>query len=1011
MKRFAQSATKLSSLLIVSAFVASFLLVISAAPAAATSQATLLSPVPDNNDNTNDSTPVFVWNSTGGNGFYTIKVDNDAGLASPIIYADVAPDTGYMTYENLTTILPDGLYYWGIVSDGIMGSNPLYHPFRVDTLAPVSPTISYPTSGGYVSTTTPTIIWSAPAENSYPLKYIVEVSTSALFTSTVDNSGWITTTTHATGALTPNAMYYLRVTARDNAGNVGLLNNIQTFYVDTTKPAMLTITVPGVDNSTNISQQPIQWNAVTDNSVSYRIVISTSSTFASAVADNTQTGTVYYWPDNVVNGYYYLNVSAIDAAGNVGDNRAIKLWKDNTAPSFANVENKVIARTRDNHATAVETPMQYYFAGDNVNIEVKTTENRLTVWASFPDVCDNQNGWQISENRYLITFHILDNFADANGYAIHVVLQDNAGNQTYSDQVMSYPFTAVLNINPLMYDNTLASANTTNWKDNIKDFTHVENLQFEKMMPDLVTKIGRLKFLDNLNLCDNTTMYALMSLGDHLNIAAAEMSLDSAANALAAMNKRTELTMFNLPFTSQPGILRNGVSIVQAGDNSGSTVSGLTWDNTNKTLKFTVASWSDYKADGTAPNPPVSISVTPSSWTENNHFTINWTNPSGDNIAGAYYKIGSLPTADNDGTWKAGFNLTSILIENIGSDNTKVYVWLKDNVGNVNRENRAEVTLLKDNSAPTIPTISSSSVTEGGSTTNTSISFTWTSVGGPSTVTYYYKLEGKDSAFTSTTGTSKSYSSLATGSYTFKVYAKDNGGTGDNDNYAFTITAPPAEDNENEATTEQVTGSSTPTGGYEVTISSITAGSSANVVIQDVPITGLEIAVNSSVSNVQVTVEESATTPTGIAIAAPGETFGYLEITTQNIDDSQIDYVNISFKVEKATMGSTDMSAIALYRFTNGEWVRLPTQVISEDGTYVYYQATSPGLSVFVISTFSPVVISTSTTTTTTAPQPTTTPTAGGSAPNWLLPLIIIGGAAAIVIALVETVMHKRKVK
>jgi len=592
---------------------------------------------------------------------------------------------------------------------------------------------------------------------------------------------------------------------------------------------------------------------------------------------------------------------------------------DTRGPSFAAEDNVLIARTRDNLEANRETDLYYYFENDNIHIVAKMSGPGLTVRGNFENF---GGGWVTgaamveNENRYLIT-HKIENFDNVGGFAIIVVAFDNVGNTTYCSE----PFIAVTNINPKENSSLgLNSDNTTDWRT-IKDFTAVENLTFEKVGS---APVGRLRFLENLDLCDEITVNALQNLGNNLNIALAKMSLNSAASALAAMNKKTELTMFGLvDFTTSPGILLNGTPVLLSGytDNAVSGIENLVWDNTLKSLTFRVAGWSTYEADGTAPNPPQGLTASPSSWTTTNSFAISWTNPNGNSeIRGAYYKVGSAPTLDNDGTYVDGSGRTSISGITVGAEGTHtIYVWLVDNAGNKNKDNRSSV--------------------------------------------------------------------------------------------AVYFGSPPTTEENEETPTEEVAGSVTPTGGYAITIATITAGSSVNVAVQNVPVTGLEIAVNGTATNVQVTIEESATTPTGIAIASPGTTFGYLDINTQNITDEQINYVKISFKVGKAAMSATDKTSISLYRYTNGEWVQLPTQIISEDGTYVYYEAVSPGLSVFVISTSTPITTIVTTTTTTPAPQPTPTPTAGGSSPDWLLPLIIIGGAAAIAIALVETVMHKRKAK
>lgn len=109
--------------------------------------------------------------------------------------------------------------------------------------------------------------------------------------------------------------------------------------------------------------------------------------------------------------------------------------------------------------------------------------------------------------------------------------------------------------------------------------------------------------------------------------------------------------------------------------------------------------------DGTAPLAPSGLTVNPNSWTSINTFSISWTNPSDHSgIAGCYYKIGSAPSSNTDGTYIAGTGLTSIPDVKVASDGQhSIHVWLKDKVGNVNFNNRVSSTIYYDGTAPKTP--------------------------------------------------------------------------------------------------------------------------------------------------------------------------------------------------------------------------------------------------------------------------------------------------------------------
>jgi M6 family metalloprotease-like protein len=111
------------------------------------------------------------------------------------------------------------------------------------------------------------------------------------------------------------------------------------------------------------------------------------------------------------------------------------------------------------------------------------------------------------------------------------------------------------------------------------------------------------------------------------------------------------------------------------------------------------------RIDLTPPAAPVGPASTPSSWSPINLFSVDWTMPSEGGTSGiatgAYYKLDSVPMGPTDGTWASSKPVSGIVVS--GSGTHTMYLWLLDNVGNVNHINRASVTLYFDNAAPLNP--------------------------------------------------------------------------------------------------------------------------------------------------------------------------------------------------------------------------------------------------------------------------------------------------------------------
>jgi len=114
--------------------------------------------------------------------------------------------------------------------------------------------------------------------------------------------------------------------------------------------------------------------------------------------------------------------------------------------------------------------------------------------------------------------------------------------------------------------------------------------------------------------------------------------------------------------------------------------------------------------DTTDPISPGGLAAVPSSWTNTDDFDLSWANPSEmSGIAGAYYKLDSAPTSDTDGTYQAGADITSIIGITVGSEGThNIYVWLRDEAGNVDYTNYVSTQLYLDITDPSVLNVSSS---------------------------------------------------------------------------------------------------------------------------------------------------------------------------------------------------------------------------------------------------------------------------------------------------------------
>lgn len=178
-------------------------------------------------------------------------------------------------------------------------------------------------------------------------------------------------------------------------------------------------------------------------------------------------------------------------------------------------------------------------------------------------------------------------------------------------------------------------------------------------------------------------------------------------------------------------------------------------------------------------------------------------------------------------------------------------------------------------------------------------------------------------------------------------------------------------------------------------VETIAAGTTEdfNFVEPTLSVSKILVTTKNTVTNVQITVKQTSTRPATVAVSAPDKVYSYLIVTKVNITDADIESVKIRFKVKKSWINENniDRATVALRRYADGAWAKLPTVEVSSDATYVYFEATSSALSVFAI-TAKP--LPPTTTTTTTLP-----PVAPAPVPNWMW--YVVGVAIVFLILLI----------
>ncbi|MEM3040353.1 MAG: Ig-like domain-containing protein, partial [Candidatus Methanomethylicaceae archaeon] len=439
--------------------------------------------------------------------------------------------------------------------------------------------------------------------------------------------------------------------------------------------------------------------------------------------------------------------------------------------------------------TTVSTQIYYYFNGSTIHIEtgVYAPNDHFTLMVnatslglgttSYTSSNANESVFPYQDGKlykFIINLTVPNNYLDTGGKEIDIIATGTGAQDLKT-------FIAVLNINPREDPMLGLSGSTTDFRT-VTDFTDITNLTFEKFINNAA--IGKIIFLESINLCDNTTVNALINLGNNLDVALAKMSLDTAADALAAMNKSSQLYMYNLPFVNPPGILKDGVPVVLSGQTSGGPVYDLSWNNDTKVLQFKVAHWTTYEAEGLPPTVTINSPQNTTYATPSVPINVSVVDPSG-----VSHVIAEVNGANNYTLVQSGgyYVNSSTITFNQGSNVVRIYA--NDTLNNI----ISTTVYFTVDSVP--PTISSLSPADGSTVTTTTptISASFSDNVAVDAASVIVKVDGVDVTSSSTvtqTGFTYTPAGLSEGSHTVYVSVKDTSNNQATKTWSFTVSIP-----------------------------------------------------------------------------------------------------------------------------------------------------------------------------------------------------------------------------
>tara|TARA_Y100000310_G_scaffold65417_1_gene60915 strand:- start:13028 stop:15034 length:2007 start_codon:yes stop_codon:yes gene_type:complete len=192
------------------------------------------------------------------------------------------------------------------------------------------------------------------------------------------------------------------------------------------------------------------------------------------------------------------------------------------------------------------------------------------------------------------------------------------------------------------------------------------------------------------------------------------------------------------------------------------------------------------------------------------------------------------------------------------------------------------------------------------------------------------------------------------GSFTYSCSVTDNAGNSASSTFAYTVLA---------AGASSSSSSSSGGGGSSATPSSVKSNTFTTVTPEKVSIMKnfdekvaveeIKIEVSSETENVKVTVSKYDNKPTAVSVEKTGKTYQYMEIKTENVEDS-LRKATVTIKVEKSWLSdnSIEKENVVLSKFdeTSEQWNELTTTYKNSDETYEYFDAELTSFSYFAIS-------------------------------------------------------------
>jgi hypothetical protein len=269
------------------------------------SSVTILAPA--NNYTASTYTQIFWWDVVKGAEKYNIQIVKPSFTNIQQLILDSS-----ITKNQFSFTLQPGVYQWRVAALNNSSTTPyVVYTITIDSslnLSGQTLLLTSPVDNYYSNIFIQNFSWGSMPSAS---NYIFQMCTSA---DVPIGSPQSATTTTSSYTFTAAGTYKWRVFAQNSSSSSAYSE--RTITIDTTAPAIPVVTYLPLNDTTSSNPIPLAWNSV-EATATYRILISTDSTFTTIVKDTTTANIVYNFHGSTTGIYYYWKVRAIDAATNI----------------------------------------------------------------------------------------------------------------------------------------------------------------------------------------------------------------------------------------------------------------------------------------------------------------------------------------------------------------------------------------------------------------------------------------------------------------------------------------------------------------------------------------------------------------------------------------------------------------------------------------------------------------------------------------------------------------------